>query len=201
LLLSDGEAFLLSDTPALGVAGELEGWIPYRRVFDVVASGRRHVVMGANQLDKFGNQNISCIGDHSRPKRQMFGVRGGPGNTINHRTSYWVPRHSARVFVDAVDMVSGVGYDKLGDAPAARFLDIHRVVTDLAVLDFGGTDRSMRLVSAHPGVSPEQVQEATGFDLDVSTAGVTRVPNEEELRLIREVIDPRSARDREVPTP
>src|SRR3954452_8020602 len=93
LLVSDGEPFLLAATPPLGGASPLEGWLPYRRVFDVVANGTRHVVMGANQVDRFGNQNISCLGPHDKPARQMFGARGAPGNTVNHRTSYWVAKH------------------------------------------------------------------------------------------------------------
>nr|WP_296766475.1 CoA-transferase [Rhodococcus sp. (in: high G+C Gram-positive bacteria)] len=201
LLLSDGEAYLLADTPALGGSSAIEGWIPYRKVFDVVASGRRHVIMGANQLDRFGNQNISCIGDHAKPTRQMFGVRGGPGNTVNHRTSYWIPKHSGRVFVEAVDMVSGVGWDKVESNPACRFLDVHRVVSNLAVMDFTGPARSMRLVSTHPGVSVDEVCEATGFELDCSNTVQTRTPTEHELELIRVAIDPRANRDREVPTP
>ncbi|MDQ2795895.1 MAG: CoA-transferase, partial [Actinomycetota bacterium] len=62
LLLSDGEAYLLAETPPLGETSSLEGWLPYGKVFDVVAAGTRHVVMGANQIDRFGNQNISCLG-------------------------------------------------------------------------------------------------------------------------------------------
>jgi acyl CoA:acetate/3-ketoacid CoA transferase beta subunit len=197
LLLSDGEAYLLAETPALGASAPLEGWLPYRAVFDVVASGRRHVVMGANQIDRYGNQNISCLGPHERPSRQMFGARGAPGNTINHRTSYWVPKHSARVFVEAVDMVSGVGYDRaLGTS--ARFHDVYRVVTNLAVLDFGGPDHAMRLVSVHPGVTVDQVRDATSFALDVADAGTTRLPTDDELRLLHEV-DPRNVRAKEVP--
>src|SRR3954469_14849750 len=114
LLISDGEAYLLAETPPLGGAAPLEGWLPYRKVFGVVAAGPRHVVMGANQVDRFGNQNISCIGDHDRPVRQMFGARGAPGNTANHRTSYWIARHAPRVLVERVDFVSGVGYDRDG---------------------------------------------------------------------------------------
>ncbi len=95
----------------------IEGWLPYRSVFTVVAAGRRHAMMGAAQLDRYGNQNISCIGDWSRPAAQLLGVRGAPGNTVNHPVSYWVPRHSRRVFVEAVDMVCGVGYDRAA-APA-----------------------------------------------------------------------------------
>jgi len=198
LLISDGEAYLLAETPALGATSPLEGWLPYGKVFDVVAAGTRHVVMGANQIDRFGNQNISCLGAHERPTRQMFGSRGAPGNTANHRTSYWVPRHAARVFVESVDFASGVGYDR-ANGSAARFHDVHRVVTNLAVLDFATDDRSMRLASVHPGVTVEQVQAETGFGLAVGDPAVTREPTDEELTLLREVLDPNGVRNREVP--
>jgi acyl CoA:acetate/3-ketoacid CoA transferase beta subunit len=200
LLISDGEAYLLADTPPLGGTSPLEGWLPFRNVFDVVAAGRRHVVMGANQIDRFGNQNISCLGDHARPTRQMFGARGAPGNTVNHRTSYWVARHAARVFVPVVDFVSGVGYDRAAGA-AGRFHDVHRVVTNLAVLDFETPDRVMRIRSVHPGVDVEQVQAETGFPLAVAEdLATTREPSDVELKLLREVLDPKGVRDKEVPT-
>ena len=196
LLMSDGEAYLLADTPPLGGASMIEGWIPYRKVFDVVAAGTRHVVMGANQIDRFGNQNISCFGPHDKPTRQMFGVRGGPGNTINHRTSYWVPKHSARIFTPTVDMVSGVGWDR-ATGTAARFFDLYRVVTNLAVLDFGGPDHAMRVVSVHPGVSLDEVVENTGFDLVTEGAGVTREPTADEVELL-DSLDPKGVRHKEV---
>lgn len=200
LLLSDGEAFLLAETPGLGRSAPIEGWLPYRKVFDVVAHGRRHVVMGANQIDRHGNQNISCFGDHDRPTRQMFGARGAPGNTINHRTSYWVAKHSPRVFVEAVDFVSGVGYDRAVGV-SSRYHDVHRVVTNLAVLDFSGPDRTLHLVSTHPGVSVDEVRENTGCALDVGDASevaTTRAPTDEELALLREVVDPEGLREKEV---
>jgi acyl CoA:acetate/3-ketoacid CoA transferase beta subunit len=184
LLLSDGEATLLT------ADGQPEGWLPYRAVFDVVAHGKRHVVMGANQLDRYGNQNISCIGPHATPKRQLLGFRGAPGNTANHRTSYWVPRHSPRVFVPAVDVVSGVGYDRDG----GRFHDVYRVVTNLCVLDFGGPANAMRLVSVHPGVTVAEVQEQTGFPLVTDDVAETREPTADELDLLRK-LDPTDARN------
>lgn len=200
LLLSDGEALLLADTPGLGEsASTVEGWLPYRQVFDVVAYGRRHVVMGANQLDRYGNQNISCIGEHAKPSRQLLGFRGAPGNTVNHKTSYWVPKHSRRVFVDSVDVVSGVGYDRAEKDGVTRFHHVHRVVSNLAVLDFGTLDHSARLVSVHPGVEVETVTAQTSFPLEVNDVGVTRWPTEDELHLIRTVLDPKGLRDREVP--
>lgn len=200
ILITDGEAQLLADTPAIGAAGAVEGWMPFGRVFDTLSWGPRHVVMGANQIDRYGNQNLSAFGPLQHPTRQMFGVRGAPGNTINHATSYWVGKHAARVFCDAVDVVSGIGYDKVDpDNPAFRFANIYRVVSNLGVFDFGGPDRTMRALSLHPGVSADEVAEATSFAVHgLADAEETRLPSDEELRLIREVIDPKSLRDKEV---
>ncbi|ORV11351.1 cholesterol ring-cleaving hydrolase subunit IpdB [Mycobacterium celatum] len=200
IVLTDGEAQLLADTPALGAAGAIEGWMPFGRVFETLAWGRRHVVMGANQVDRYGNQNLSAFGPLQQPTRQMFGVRGAPGNTINHATSYWVGNHSKRVFCDSVDVVSGIGYDKVDpENPAFRFVNVHRVVSNLGVFDFGGPGHTMRAVSLHTGVSPDDVREATSFEIHgLSEAEETRLPSDDELRLIREVIDPKSLRDKEV---
>jgi acyl CoA:acetate/3-ketoacid CoA transferase beta subunit len=203
LLISDGESLFLAGAPPLGAGADVvEGWIPFRRVFDVVAWGRRHVMMGATQVDRHGNQNISAIGDFSRPARQLLGSRGAPGNTVNNRTSYWVPRHSPRVFVEQVDVVTGVGPARARAAgPAAtRFHDIHRIVSDLAVLDVGGPDGTLRLLSVHPGVAVEEVQAQSGCALAVDgDVAVTRTPTTEELVLIREVLDPSGRRHKEVP--
>ncbi|MFG2633101.1 CoA-transferase subunit beta [Streptomyces sp. NPDC048362] len=195
LLLTDGEALLVRPD------GTPEGWLPYRQHLELVAGGRRHVMMGASQLDRYGNQNISVVGDWARPRRQLLGVRGASLNTLNNPTSYWVPRHSRRVFVERVDMVCGVGYDRAAALGAvSRFHRLVRVVTDLCVFDFGTPDHSMRLASLHPGVSVEQVREATGFAPAVpDEVPRTREPGAVELRLIREVLDPAGAREREVP--
>ncbi|ORB17803.1 cholesterol ring-cleaving hydrolase subunit IpdB [Mycobacterium noviomagense] len=200
ILLTDGEAQLLADTPALGASGAIEGWMPFGRVFETLAWGRRHVVMGANQVDRYGNQNISAFGPLQQPKRQMFGVRGAPGNTINHATSYWVGNHSPRVFCEAVDVVSGIGYDKVDPGnPAFRFVNVYRVVSNLGVFDFGGPDHSMRALSLHPGVSAGDVRDATSFEVHgLDDAEETRPPSDDELRLIRDVLDPKSLRDKEV---
>ncbi len=202
LLLTDGEATLLA--PACGAEPDdrvVEGWLPFREVFTMLAAGKRHVMMGAAQLDQFGNQNISCIGDWARPKAQLLGVRGAPGNTVNHPVSYWVPKHSRRVFVDRVDMASGVGYDRAKglSGRTAGFHELRCVVTNLAVLDFGGPDHSMRLRSVHPGVSVSDVAEATGFLLAAPyQVPQTRLPTAAELTLIRERLDPDATRDRDL---
>jgi acyl CoA:acetate/3-ketoacid CoA transferase beta subunit len=191
LLLTDGEAYVVDEDD------RVEGWLPYAKVFTMLAAGRRHVMMGAAQIDRSGNQNISVIGDWRRPKAQLLGVRGAPGNTVNHPVSYWIPRHSPRVFTGHVDMVCGVGYDR-----GAHELRV--VVTNLAVLDFGlnseaRAERVMRLHSVHPGVEVADVLAATGFPLAVpARVPVTRAPTPAELDLIRTRLDPRGARDREL---
>ncbi len=200
ILLSDGEARLIADTPAIGAAAAIEGWMPFGRVFETLAWGRRHVVMGANQIDRYGNQNLSAFGPLQHPTRQMFGVRGAPGNTINHATSYFVGNHSKRVFGDSVDIVSGIGWDKIDSGnPAYRFVNVYRVVSNLGVFDFNGPDHQMQALSLHPGVEPAQVTENTSFEVHgLDTAETTRLPSADEQHLIREVIDPKSLRDKEV---
>jgi len=206
LVLTDGEAALMVGAPPLATRpAELvrEATMTYRSVFDVVWSGRRHIMMMASQIDRFGNQNISAIGPHAKPKVQLVGVRGAPGNSVNHPTSYWVPDHSVRTFVEHVDVVSGVGYARAAEAGrgATRFHDIRLVVSNLGVFDFDTPDRSMRLRSFHPGVKVEDIVAATGFDLSVpDDVAETRLPTPEELDIVRVVLDPGSMRDREVRT-
>jgi acyl CoA:acetate/3-ketoacid CoA transferase beta subunit len=211
LLLSDGEAHIVAGTwPVGGTPGSgnpesgnpVESWLPYRAVFDLLWSGKRHVMMTPVQIDAFGNANISAIGDHARPKAQLLGVRGAPGNAVSHPTSYWVARHSPRVFTGKVDMVCGVGWDNAAKAgPAAtRYMALRRVVSNLASLDYDPASHRMRLLSVHPGVTVDDVVAATGFELVIGDdVPVTRQPAAEELRLIREVIDPDGARYAEVP--
>lgn len=205
LLLTDGvSAILAGDLPIFAKPDPYvqEGWMPYRSVFDTLWWGRRHVMMGASQIDKFGNQNISAIGDFDKPTTQLLGVRGAPGNTISHTTSYWVSRHSPRVFVEAVDMVSGVGYDRIAKLhpESQKRHEIRAVVTNLGVFDFQTATNTMRVRALHPGVELDEVIAATGFELEIpEKIEITRDPTAEEMRLLNEVIDPRGLRFREVP--
>lgn len=203
LMISDGEAFYVSGDLPIGSTQKLvEGWIPFRSVFDTLAGGRRHVMMGASQIDRYGNSNIANIGPWAKPKSQLLGVRGGPGNTVNNATSFFIPKHQSSVFVQQVDMVSGVGYDrakKVGGFIAKRH-DLRRVVTNLAVLDFASPDNSMRLVSLHPGIDIDDVVNNTGFELVIgSSVPVSRPPTALEQIAI-ELIDPKGLRHREIPT-
>ena len=204
ILMTDGICSLLENVdPVSGPKPEpvVEGWTPFRSIFDLLWNGRRHVMMGATQIDRFGNQNIVCIGDYEKPKAQLLGMRGAPGNTINHPTSYWIPNHSTKTFVEQVDVVSGIGYDrarKLGPV-ASRFHELRRVVSNLAVLDFQSPENRMRLVSVHPGVSVDEVVEQTSFELVIDgDVPESRLPTDAELKLLREVIDPANFGAREV---
>ena len=196
LLLNDAECTLVSEPIPPGPRNDyqlqVEGWLPFRSVFDLLWGGRRHCMNMPTQIDGFGQQNISRIGDVDQPKVQLLGVRGIPGNSINHASSFFVPNHSKRTFVAKVDMVSGVGHDPARWKAGVKkdFMDLRRVVSNLAVLDFGGPGSQMRILSTHPGVSIEDVQEATDFPLSCAeNVGETRGPDAEELRLIREQID------------
>jgi len=205
LMMTDGEAALIANDEAFEWPDGkvLETWNPYRRMFDIVWSGRRHVIMSPTQIDRYGNMNFAAIGgDLAQPKVQLLGLRGAPGNTICHPTSYWVGNHNAKTFVDQVDVVCGIGYDRaaaLGPV-ASRFHEIRRVVTNLCVIDFDTPDHRMRLRSVHPGVAVGEVVEATGFELVVpDEVPVSRLPTDEELRLLYEVIDPTNLRGKEMP--
>ena len=205
LLLTDGEALFVANDLPVGVDGAprvIEAWNPYRMMLEITWSGRRHVMMGATQIDRFGNQNIAGIGPLDAPKVQLLGFRGAPGNTINDPTSYWIPSHSAKVFVPQVDVVTGIGYDRVAELGprAARFHRIPRVVSNLGVFDFETGAHTMRLRSVHPGVTVDEVVAATGFELDVpADVSESRSPTVEELALIREVLDPNDLRGKEVP--
>lgn len=205
LMLTDGEATVLGDVPAVDEPSRVSaGALTYRQLFELIANGKRHGVMGAAQLDRFGNQNLSAIGNHARPARQLLGTRAAATNTVNHPVSYWIARHTPRVFVECVDFVTGIGNDRARAAggSTARFHDLRGVVTNLGVFDFSGPDGSMAIASLHPGVTLAQVRRQTGFELSVGdSVATTRIPDPHELRLIREVLDPRGRREEEVPTP
>jgi acyl CoA:acetate/3-ketoacid CoA transferase beta subunit len=203
LMLTDAVAALASNILPVGVTNPekvIESYMPYRSIFDVVWSGKRHVVMGASQIDRWGNQNLAAIGDWRKPKAQLLGLRGAPGNVINHATTYWIPNHSKQVFVEKVDVVSGPGYDKMRALPAAtsQYFELRRVVSNLGVFDFKTPDNRMRLVSRHPGVTVEQIVDATTFELVLDgDVPESRLPTDEELRLLRDVIDPKGVRKSE----
>jgi glutaconate CoA-transferase subunit B len=162
------------------------------------AQSGRHLqtfCVGAAQLDRYGNANNSIIGDdYHRPKVRLPGTAGlADMGALGKRLLYWNPSHSPRTLVEKVDFVSCPGY--LGGGDERERLNLgggpELVVTNLAVLDFEPESHAMRLRSVHPGVSVEEVREATGFELIVpDEVPETTKPTPEQVRLLREVIDP-----------
>jgi glutaconate CoA-transferase subunit B len=202
LLMTDSEAFLVEEPIPLGPRGsyvpKFSGSMSFSRVFDCVWRGKRHAMIGPVQIDRWGQSNLSMIGpDFHKPKVQQLGVRGLPGNSINHINSYFAPAHSSRVFVPGeVDMVGGVGYNPARLAPGTKhdFVDLRLIVTNLCVMDFGGPEHAIRVTSLHPGVGFEEVQAATGFPLLKSeTMGTTPGPSDDQLAIIRK-LDPHNIR-------
>jgi len=154
MMMSDGIYYLAAEPVPVGPRGDYpikkEGRIGYERVFTVIAKGNRHAFVGPVQVDKYGQMNLSCIGDYAAPKVTMLGVRGLPGNTVNNRTSMFFASHNKRALVAGeVDMVSGAGYNSSrypnGEYP--RGLDHRQIVTNLCVLDFEGPDHAVRVRS------------------------------------------------------
>lgn len=202
LAMTDGECMLVEDPVPVGPRGdykpEFTGWMPFRRVFDVVWSGRRHAMVTPVQMDRWAQANISALGpDFSKPKVQMLGVRGFPGNSISHKNSMFIPNHSTRTFVEGeVDVVASAGYNPKNWPEGADMnrVRIGRVVTDLCVFDFGGPDHAAQVLSLHPGVTFDEVQAATGFPLlKAPGMGETAAPTEEQLAIIRR-LDPHDIR-------
>ena len=198
LMMTDGETYLISKPAPMGKRDasndQVEGYMSYSRVFDNLWGGKRHAMVTPTQIDCFGQTNISTIGEYTSPKVQLLGVRGFPGNFINHKNSIFIPNHSVKTFVNGeVDMVSGMGY-KNKQLSNGKF-EIKVIVTNLGVFDFNGTDNSMQLLSLHPGASVDDVRLNTGFEISVSSETITPMPSEEELILIREVLDPQGIRN------
>lgn len=155
--------------------------------------------VGGAQIDMYGNNNNSVIGDdYHRPKVRLPGSAGlGDMGTIGKLLYIWNTNHGPRTFVEKVDFISCAGY--LGGGDERQRLGLsggpQLVVTNLCTMDFHPVSKRMRLRTVHPGVSPEQVQAATGFELLIE-GGVpeTEPPTEEQVRLIREEIDPDGVR-------
>jgi len=203
LMMTDSEAYLLSEPNPLGKRGEgfqqaNETWMGFSRIFDNVWSGKRHAMLGPTQIDQYGQSNTSALGGtYQQPKVMMLGARGFPGNSISHPNSFFVPSHNDRVFMAGeCDFVSSIGYNpaRLPKGRTLEEVDIRLVVTDLCVMDFGGPDHQIRLVSLHPGITVEQVQENTGYDIHVpDEIATTAAPTAEQLAIIA-AMDPHNQR-------
>lgn len=145
--------------------------------------------LGAAQLDRYANLNTTVIGEYRDPKVRLPGAGGAPEIAACCREVIVVLRHTQRAFVERVDFVTSVGYgegpghrDRLGLSGAGPRL----VVTDLGILEPDAQTCELTLTHVHPGVTVEQVRDATGWRLAVADpVGTTEPPTAAELAALR----------------
>lgn len=151
--------------------------------------------LGAAQIDVYGNLNTTVIGPHDKPKVRLPG--SGGANDVGSLCSRTIilMRHDKFRFVNKLDFLTTPGYltgpEARERAGLPKNTGPYRVITQLAVLGFDDESKAMKLLSVHPGVSVEDVVSNTSFSLLVpEKVGITQAPSPEELRLLREEIDP-----------
>lgn len=195
--LAEGRYAILKDirfpmTPGSPPEECIETVFSTEEAFSLVAGGKWFVIMQAVQIDQYAYMNLSLLGDKFRPTQSFVGSRGIPTNTvIMPRTLLFVSNHVSRVFVEEVDFKSGVGYGEERKEGIVKWGAPIEVISNLCLIDFEEKSGKARLKSLHTGVSLGQVKKNTGFDLIIpEDLSETPAPSDEELRLLREVIDP-----------
>ena len=166
---------------------------------DIVETAQRGFVeygfLGGAQIDTYGNLNTTVIGDHDHPKVRLPGSGGG-NDVGSHcwRTIAIMP-HDRRRFVERVDFITTPGYlTGPGAREAAglpRETGPYRVVTTLGVMGYHPQSKRMMLLATQPGVTVGDVIENTAFKLLLADCvSANPAPDAEELRILREEVDP-----------
>ncbi|PWH14375.1 MAG: 3-oxoacid CoA-transferase [Anaerolineae bacterium] len=195
-----GTGAILEELPrAVGEARTFHKGLSALGICDTMESAQRGFVdygfLGGAQIDPYGNLNTVVIGSHDQPRARLPGSGGGNDvGSLCWRTIAIV-QHDLRRFVPKVDFVTTPGY--LTGPGAREAAGLPRgsgpmaVVSTLALMDYDPHTCRMRLKALHPGVTVEEVQANTGFDLLLAEQiGVNAPPSAEELRLLRQEIDP-----------
>lgn len=151
-------------------------------------------LLGGAQIDRYGNLNTTVIGEYDNPKVRLPGSGGACEIAINAGRIFTIMRLSKRSFVAELDFLTSPGHLTGGDVrreagyPGAG---PELVITDKAILNFDNPEREMQLASLHPGVTRDEVRAAVGWELRLAPdVGETPAPTADELRLVREVLDP-----------
>jgi glutaconate CoA-transferase subunit B len=151
--------------------------------------------LGAAQIDPYGNLNTTVIGPHDRPKVRLPGSGGANDLGSLCWRNIVLMRQDTRKFVEKLDFLTTPGYltgpGAREEAGLPSGTGPYRVITQLGVMGFDDATKRMKLLSVHPGVTVAEVKENTGFELIIPpNVTTTDPPGEEELRLLRGVIDP-----------
>jgi glutaconate CoA-transferase subunit B len=198
-----GLGAILEDLPrAVGEARTFHKGLLAAGICELMETAQRGFIdygfLGVAQIDPYGNLNTVTIGEHDHPKARLPGSGGGNDVGSQCWRTVAIMQHDKRRFVPKVDFVTTPGYlsgpqgrDNAGLPAGTRPIN---VVSTLALMDYddgpGGTCR-MRLAATHPGVSVQEVIDNTGFELIIPEhVPVNPPPSTEELRLLREEIDP-----------
>ena len=154
-----------------------------------------YTFLGGAQIDMYGNLNSTVIGDYHRPKVRFPGS-GGANDLASFcwRTLVVTPQDTRR-FVEKVDFITTPGYLAGPGAREAVGLPAgtgpYKVITNLAVLGFHDETKRMQVESLHPGIGVDEVHANTGFELlEADEIAASEPPTEEELRILREDVDP-----------
>lgn len=155
-----------------------------------------YTFLGGAQIDAYGNLNSTVAGDYKKPQVRFPGSGGANDLASLCWRTMVVTQQNSRRFVEKLDFLTTPGYLTGPGAREAAGLPPgggpFRVITDLAVMGYGGETCRMQVLSLHPNVSREQVQEATGFQLEwAHEVGQTEPPTSEQLRILRDEVDPR----------
>jgi acyl CoA:acetate/3-ketoacid CoA transferase alpha subunit/acyl CoA:acetate/3-ketoacid CoA transferase beta subunit len=145
--------------------------------------------LGGAQIDMYGNLNATCVGDYAKPKKRFPGSGGANPIASCAKRILTIIRHEKRRFLERVEYITSPGHLQGGDSRQKAGLrggGPDRVITDLGIMDFEPETKRMRVVSLHPGVTREKIQEATGFPLLFAPeVAVTAPPSAEELNILR----------------
>jgi len=151
--------------------------------------------LGGAQIDRYGNLNSTVIGDYYKPKTRFPGS-GGANDlaSLTWRTMVVCPQDKRR-FAEKVDFITTPGYLDGGDSREKAGLPEgtgpYRVITDIGVYGYHDGTREMELRSLHPGKILEDVRDNTGFEILIPEHyEITGEPTDEELRILREKVDP-----------
>jgi glutaconate CoA-transferase subunit B len=188
LPLSIGDPTLVSGATSVVSMADLFGLYLQRGLVEVA-------LLGGAQIDRYGNLNTTVIGDYKKPKTRLPGSGGACEIATNAQRSFMIMRLKRRAFVDKLDFLTSPGHLTGGNDRAQLGLPgggPELVITDKAILNFATPQREMQLSSLYPGVTVNDVQKEVGWPLRLAeTIQKSAVPTAEELRLIRDELDPR----------
>jgi glutaconate CoA-transferase, subunit B len=187
LPLSIGDPTLVSGAVSVVSMADLFGLYLQRGLVEIA-------LLGGAQIDRYGNLNTTVIGDYKKPKTRLPGSGGACEIAINAQRTFMIMRLKRRAFVDKLDFLTSPGHLTGGDSRVRLGLPgggPELVITDKAILNFANPQREMQLSELYPGITAKDVQAEVGWPLRVAaTIGETAVPTTEELRLIRDEVDP-----------